>query len=99
MTLTAMTAPLQVKGEITIPLKQLLASDRIVAGLLVLAIITMIVVTVWSIARLLPDGLSPGHLAFSSTYDCRNGLEYCSSLSRPSITWPLSFSSTAVVAP
>jgi hypothetical protein len=32
--------------------------------------------------------LSPGFLAFSSTDDCRNGLEYCSSLTRRTITGP-----------
>jgi hypothetical protein len=32
--------------------------------------------------------LSPGFLAFSSTDDCRNGLEYCSSLTRWTITGP-----------
>jgi hypothetical protein len=91
MTLTAMTAPLSVREEIRISYKQLLASDGIYAGALILAIMTMIVVTVWATIRLLPDGLPPYYLAFRSTYDHSDGLEYCSSLNRHAITWPLSF--------
>jgi hypothetical protein len=88
MTLTAIAAPLPAKVEVRIPLKRLLPPNVIFAGLLVLVIITMIVAAVWSITRLLPGGLSPGFLAFSSTDDCRNGLEYCSSLTRWTITGP-----------
>jgi hypothetical protein len=89
MTLTAMTAPLPVRAEIRVLCKQLLARDEIVAGILMLAIITMIVVTVYTTVGLLPEGLPPYYLAFRSTYDYNDGLEYCSSLNRHTITWPL----------
>jgi hypothetical protein len=91
MTLTAMTASLSFREELRISCKQLLESDGIVVGVLMLAIITMIVVTVWTTIRLLPNGLPPYYLAFGSTYDYSDGLEYCSSLNRHVITWPLSF--------
>ena len=98
MTLTAMTAPLPVKAEVRIPCKHLPASNGFVAGILVLAMMTMIIVTVWSTARLLPAGLSPYPSASACMYDCGNVLEY-----RPSIADTLSlghpaFSSTALVA-
>ena len=53
MTLAAMTAPLSVRAEIRALCKQLLASNQVVAGILILAIITMIVVGVWTTVRLL----------------------------------------------
>jgi hypothetical protein len=88
MTLTAMTTPLPVRAEIRVLCQQLLAPDEIVAGILMLAIITMMVVTVWATVRFLPDGLPPYYLAFGSTYDYSDDLEYCSSLNRHTLTWP-----------
>jgi hypothetical protein len=90
MTLIAMTAPLPAKAGVRISLKRLLDPNGIGAGFLLLAIITMIVVTIWSITRLLPDGLSLGRFAFGSTYDCGNGMEYCLSLTKRTITGPFS---------
>ena len=52
MTLTAMTAPLPVKAEVRILCKQLSAPYGFVAGILVLTMITIIIVTVWSTAGL-----------------------------------------------
>jgi hypothetical protein len=91
MTLTAMTAPLSVREEIRISCQQLLASDGIVAEVLLLAVTTIIIVSVWTTVCLMPEGIPPSYLAFWPTYDYSNGLEYCSSLSRHAITWPLSF--------
>jgi hypothetical protein len=93
VTLAATALPQLGKGEV-IRLKQLLDSNTIVVGLLVMVITTMIVATVCSTTRLLNDELSRGHFVFSSTSGCPNGLEYCS--------WPpgrLAFSSPEVVAP
>jgi hypothetical protein len=88
MAFTAMTAPLPVKAEVRVPCKQLLASNGVVVTLLVLTLMTMIVVTVRSTARLLPAGLSPYPLALGSTYYCGNILEHCSPISKHAITWP-----------
>jgi hypothetical protein len=91
MTLTAITAPLSIREEIRISRKQLLASDRIVAGVLILAIITSIIVTVWTTIRLMPDGLPPYCFTLWHTYDYSDGLGYCSSLNRHALTWPPAF--------
>jgi hypothetical protein len=88
MTLSAMASHPSVRAEIKNPWKQL-ASDEIVAGIIMLAIITMIVVTVWTTVRLLPEGLPPYYLAYRSAYDYYDGLEYCATLNRHTITWPL----------
>ena len=69
--------------------KQTLAPNEIVAGILMLTISTMIVATVWATGRLLPAGLPPYYLASGSTYDYSDGLQYCSSPNRHTITWPL----------
>ena len=74
MTFTAMTAPL--------------ASEGMVAGILMMAMITMVVVTVSNTVSLLPKGLSSYYLSLRSTYDCRDRLEYCSPLKDDIITWP-----------
>ena len=90
MTLTAMTAPLPIAVEVEIPSKKLMAPDVIDAALLVLTITAIIVVAVWNTARLLPDGLSPYPLVLHSSYDYRDGSEYCSSLSGYTVTSPFS---------
>jgi hypothetical protein len=91
VTLAAMTASLSVRAEIRALCKQLLTTNEVVAGILMLAIITMIVVAVWTTVHLLADGLPPSYLALESTYDYSRGLEYCLPLNRHTITRPLGF--------
>jgi hypothetical protein len=81
-----------IAAALEVPLKKLLAPGVIDAALLVIMIMTIIVVAIWNTDRLSQNGLSPYPSVFRSTNDYGDGLdlEYCSSLSGCTMTWPLS---------